>query len=89
MPVGPIVLWAEKARKSAPSVGDVDRRVGDELRPVGDHERPGAVRGLGHPCHRGDRAEDVGHGRDADELDPVDQRVEVVEHEAPVASIGM
>ena len=61
---------------------DVHRCVRHELRAVGDHDRPGAVRHLGHLRQRRDGAEHVGHGRDADQLDPVDQRVEVVEHQA-------
>ena len=84
MPVGPIILCAEKAMKSTPSVADVDRHVRDELRAVGDHQRAGGVRHLGDVAHRVDRAEHVGHGRDADELDAVDEAVEVVEHEATV-----
>ena len=43
MPVGPIILWAEKARKSTPSAATSTGACGTELGAVGHHHGAGAV----------------------------------------------
>ncbi len=67
IPVGPSILWEEKATKSAPS--SVGRPVGDELGGVDDH--PGAVlvgeRGDGGDV--GDRSQHIRHPGHGDDLD--------------------
>ncbi len=44
MPVGPAILWPEKATKSQPRARDVDGHVGHALGGVDDHDRAVAVR---------------------------------------------
>ena len=68
---------AERARRRPARAGRAARR-----RPPRSHRRACAT--VGDVAHGVDGAEHVGHGRDADELDAVDQAVEVVEHEAAV-----
>jgi hypothetical protein len=60
----------------------VGGQVGDVLAGVDAHEGAGGVGGVGDLPHRGEGAEDVRHGGEADELGPVEQPVEVgeVEH---------
>ena len=52
MPVGPHILWPEKARKSQPELGDVGGEVGHVLAGVDQHERAGGVGGVGELADR-------------------------------------
>ena len=85
MPVGPIILWAEKAMKSTPSSRTSTGECGTSCAPSATTTAPAAWAAVGDVAHRVDGAEHVGHARHADDLDAVDQAVEVVEDEAPVA----
>ena len=64
-------------------VAHVDRRVRHQLRPVGHHHGAGPVGCVGDQAHRRDGPEDVRHGRHADHLDAVDQRLEVIQDQPP------
>ena len=64
--------------------GDVGGQVRGELRAVDQQQRAGGVGRVGEPADRGEGAEHVGHGRDADQLHAVEQPVEVGEVERVV-----
>ncbi len=81
MPVGPIILCAEKARKSTSSSRTSTGECGTSCAPSATTMAPAAWAAVGDVAHGGNGAENVGHARDTDSLDAVDQAVEVVEHQ--------
>ena len=88
MPLGPSILWPEKATKSASQRLHVDRDVRDGLAGVDEHRGAGGVRGVGERADVVDRAEHVRHRGDREQLGAVEQTVEVGEVEPVVAVDG-
>ena len=68
IPVGPSILWAEKATKSAPSSTTFDGGVGDQLGGVDHHTSPVSMRQVGDLPDRWHRAQDVRHAGDGHDL---------------------
>lgn len=71
MPLGPNILWPEKARRSTPSLGHVDAEVRHGLAGVEDDERPDLTGAGDHRLDRVDGAEDVGRVDERDHLGPL------------------
>ena len=88
MPVGPHILWAEKATKSASQACTSTGEVRHRLAGVDEHEGAGGVGGVGERADVVDRAEHVRHRGDREQLGAVEEAVEVGEVEAVVVGEG-
>ena len=84
MPVGPSILWPEKATKSAPRAPTSIVRWGADLGGVDQDQGPGGVGRLGQGGDVVDGAEHVGDPGDAEELGAVEQAGKVGQVEVAV-----
>src|SRR5205814_9611298 len=81
-------LVAGEGQEVGAEGGDVDRQVGGGLGGVDLHQGAGGVGRLGQRGDVVDRAQHVGHGRDPEQLGPVEEAGEVGEVEVPVGREG-
>ena len=74
--------------RASDEVGVPGAHVGGDVRRgltgVDERERPGGVRGVGHPANVGNRSEHVGHRREREQLRAVEELLEVGEVEQVV-----